>query len=381
MKQGLGHMKHSSRALKAHGAVLSSGNGSRLGSTRAGHTRTGSSERYDDRCVLFVAETPACARRIAEALSGGEVRARGTPPLKVYDCFAIFPPARCRCTISVTSCCGHLWGTELSASAERDTRERAGLDCRSIFFGSKSQRVVPCTDPARPDVREHLQREACGRRWLCLWTDCDAEGEAMALEVVRHLSLDFTPDRVWRARFSSLQPAAVLRALRAGLVKPDPAVAASFAARREVELKAGLAFSTLLTRCLVRHARSSFALPRLASLPFTFACSAALRMCVQRAHEAGAHVSAPYYDVYASVPLRPADATADARTKAGGGRDSREYSRSSPAVKAWPEVALVWTAGPIKSKQSATRVLKACTRVPTRDGRKAELQVRTALSK
>ena len=65
-------------------------------------------------------------------------------------------------------------------------------------------------------MREHLLREAHGRGWVCFVTDSDVDGEAIAFECLRVLP-QFTPDRIWRARFSSLAPAEVC--LKGGILE------------------------------------------------------------------------------------------------------------------------------------------------------------------
>jgi hypothetical protein len=49
-----------------------------------------------DSRVLVVAEKPSVALAIAEVLSQGRKRTRGARPLVVHDCFAYFPPYRCK---------------------------------------------------------------------------------------------------------------------------------------------------------------------------------------------------------------------------------------------------------------------------------------------
>lgn len=156
---------------------------SRAGTTRGGPTRTGSSDSYDDSCVLLVCEKPLVAQRVAEALSGGkDLRTRGSAPLRTYDCYAYFPPAARRCSIAVTSVCGHLFCTELSPTTAAEARTDPSMGDVHHVFGSRPRKVASATS-ARLCVREHLQREAHGRAWLCLFLDCDREGEAIGFEV------------------------------------------------------------------------------------------------------------------------------------------------------------------------------------------------------
>ena len=65
---------------------------------------------HPDARVLFVAEKPSVAAAVADALSGGRKRVRGQPPLRIHDFYAFFKPAGRRCSISVTSVVGHVFG-------------------------------------------------------------------------------------------------------------------------------------------------------------------------------------------------------------------------------------------------------------------------------
>ncbi|KOO35242.1 DNA topoisomerase 3-beta-1-like protein [Chrysochromulina tobinii] len=295
---------------------------SRSTPTGAGTTQWGRSvaETYDDASVLHIADRPSVALAIAEALSSGNRRTRGHGLLKVHDCFGHFPPAGNKsCSFAITSVCGHLQSLELVAPIgeprERDLRE---------LFGAKMRRVA---EPAseRVGVREHLARESHGRGWVCFWTSCDLEGESIIFEVLRCLPR-FTPDRVWRARFSSIAPAALQRSLRR-LVKPDPTGAAAVDARLELELKTYLAFSRLLTRALRQAVREALSLPRVRTLTYGMGHIAVLGLCVTRKREVRLHRPTPFYDIRATVTiLAPKETKETAKRSKGGPSFARPKS-------------------------------------------------------
>ena len=347
---------------RAFGGTLSSSSrrsptpASRFGTTRPGSARTGSSAPTYDGCVLLVAEKPATALRIAEALSrDGTMRTRGTAPLRTHECFAFFPPAGRRCSISVTSTCGHIFTTELQPVPQTHHTHKSDHE---VVFTSKARKVV-APSSQKLGVKDHLQQEATGRTWLCLFLDCDREGESIGFEVVKALP-HFTPDRVWRASFSSLAPAEVQRAMRR-LGKPNPADAAALEARQELDLKVGVAFGRLLTRSLRDGCRHVFGLPSLRLLAYSPAPMAALHFCVRRAAEIEKFKPSSYFEVFASAKLRPLSSS-------GG---DREFSDEP-----WPRVELAWTKGPTRDKERAKHVHKNCN-MPTRTGLGPELKVLT----
>ena len=87
----------------------------------------------------------------------------------------------------------------------------------------------------RLGVVEHLHAQAGGRGWLCLWLDCDREGENICFEILSILP-QFSAERVWRAKFSAVTEKEV-RGAWAHLGKPSAAEAAAVDARQELDLK------------------------------------------------------------------------------------------------------------------------------------------------
>ena len=105
-------------------------------------------DEHPDARVLFVAEKPSVAAAVADALFGGRKRVRGQPPLRIHDFYAFFKPASRRCSISVTSVVGHVFGLDFDGSTGRDIR------------GLYAPRSAGC----RGDVRETGRAAAFARR-------------------------------------------------------------------------------------------------------------------------------------------------------------------------------------------------------------------------
>ena len=77
-------------------------------------------------------------------------------------------------------------------------------------------------------------------------------------------------------------------------------------------MKVGVAFSRLLTRALRDTCRMSLQLPSLQLNAYTPMSMAALHMCVNRAKEIAAFKSSPFWEIYANVPIKPAEPPAAA---------------------------------------------------------------------
>ena len=94
----------------------------------------------------------------------------------------------------------------------------------------------------RKDVAENIAQQARGARALFIWTDCDREGEYIGTEV-RDIALQANPRlEVKRARFSNIECAHILHAAQHP-ERLDDAQAAAVAARIELDLRIGAAFT------------------------------------------------------------------------------------------------------------------------------------------
>ena len=69
---------------------------------------------------------------------------------------------------------GHVFGLDFDGSTGRDIR---GL------YGAKVRKIVEETSE-KLGVLQHLRDAADGVGWLCLWLDCDREGENICFEVI-----------------------------------------------------------------------------------------------------------------------------------------------------------------------------------------------------
>ena len=260
-----------------------------------------------DVTVLFVAEKPSVSRALAELLSGGRYGTRGARPLETHYFFTYFAPARCRCSIAVTSVIGHVFGLDFDGGAEK----RGDI---SSIFAAKTRKTVEETSE-KLGVIQHLQRAAAGCGWLCLWLDGDREGENICFEMLDILK-QFPAERVWRAKFSAVTDREVRNAM-ACLGKPSAAEAAAVDARQELDLKVGVAFTRLMTRALRDVARRKFHLPHLRLLSYGPCQTPTLWFVVSRRREIEAFVPAHYWEL-----------TAHAAASAGGASAPFAWSRN-----------------------------------------------------
>ena len=109
--------------------------------------------------------------------------------------------------------------------------------------------TAPIEQKVRTDmdgIERTLLEEARKAQWLVLWLDCDREGENIAYEVVDVCKRANPRLRVLRAKFSALIPADIMRAVQT-LVPPDHNLSEAVAARSEIDLRLGAAFTRFQT--------------------------------------------------------------------------------------------------------------------------------------
>ncbi len=197
--------------------------------------------------ALHVAEKPSVAKKVAEHLGslGGPTTTRSgpSPYNRLYDFETPGTPLtnNRRVRHTVTSVTGHLMASEF---AEPHNKWHACAP-RDLLREDVSQVEFRVADDKLP-LKQQLEQEARQNDWLVLWLDCDREGEAIAYEVVdvcrkKKASLD-----LYRAVFSSVDKQSIQQAWRS-LQRPDKRKADAVAARSELDLRAGAAFTRFQT--------------------------------------------------------------------------------------------------------------------------------------
>mmetsp|Transcript_27297 Transcript_27297/g.82292 ORF Transcript_27297/g.82292 Transcript_27297/m.82292 type:complete len:247 (+) Transcript_27297:219-959(+) len=196
--------------------------------------------------ALHVAEKPSVAKKVAEHLGKGvQTTTRSGPSQynRLFEFETAGPPSHAQRRVKhvVTSVTGHLMQTEF---AEPHNKWHACAP-RDLLREDVSRVEWSVADDKLP-LKRQLEAEARNADWLVLWLDCDREGEAIAYEVVDVCSAAKPNLDLWRAKFSSVDHASVVGAWRA-LLRPDKRKADAVAARSELDLRAGAAFTRFQT--------------------------------------------------------------------------------------------------------------------------------------
>jgi len=146
-------------------------------------------------------------------------------------------------TIRVTSVAGHVFSVDFPPKYQSwESVDPFDLFQAPILSISEKGGIV-----------KHLERESKGADYLCLWLDCDREGENICFEVIRcveksmNVVLTGNKQNVYRAKFSAVTKKDIEKALTC-LVSPNENESLAVETRQELDLKVGVAFSRFQTR-------------------------------------------------------------------------------------------------------------------------------------
>lgn len=189
--------------------------------------------------VLCVAEKPSIAKTIAGILGDQYSTREGKSKYnKNFDLSFDFGPGLGHADVTLTSVLGHLTSTDI-ASEYSDWQAQPPVVC----FEARVTTEVPVK---MKQVSDNISREARHARTLIIWTDCDREGEYIGWEVWQSARMSNPGIIVKRATFSNLERAHIVRAAR-NLVDLDMRQVNAVAARQEIDLRTGAAFTRLQT--------------------------------------------------------------------------------------------------------------------------------------
>ena len=107
------------------------------------------------------------------------------------------------------------------------------------------------TIPSSGAMCKHIQVISEGCDFLCLWLDCDREGENICFEVMDNCKQNLPKpimDYTFRAKFSSIAHKDIHTAFNDLIYKPNKNEASSVDASQVLDLKIGISFSRLLSK-------------------------------------------------------------------------------------------------------------------------------------
>lgn len=199
--------------------------------------------------MLCVAEKNSIAKAVSQILGGGRSTSRDSTYMYVknydfnYDGFPFGGQAG-SCQVTMTSVAGHLSGMDFQS----DRYGWGKCNVQELFDAPISEVL----DKNQKKIAENIKKEARNADFLMIWTDCDREGEYIGWEIFREASRAnrrLTEDVVYRAVFSHLERTHILQAAR-NPQRLDMRSVNAVGTRMEIDLRAGVTFTRLLTETM-----------------------------------------------------------------------------------------------------------------------------------
>lgn len=189
--------------------------------------------------ILCVAEKHAIAKSVAQILSDNHFQTRETGDQFTRNLeFTYRFPNNSMAQIVMTSVRGHLCTTDFP-----DQYRKWG-SCAPVQLFELNIEKKPSADLAA--LERNLAHEARNANQVMIWTDCDREGENIGAEVAQVCRRSNQRIVVTRARFSSVTPAEIHRAMQ-NPVQLDQRQVDAVDARMELDLRVGASFTRFQT--------------------------------------------------------------------------------------------------------------------------------------
>lgn len=194
--------------------------------------------------VLMIAEKPSIAKSISEALGGKINQKRMGKGGCLINFDGYFGNSRARFTVS--SVMGHVYTSDF---------QRIHNDWNSVdYLDLYDVPVAKIEANKKTRIPSTLQRLAQGKDILCLWLDCDKEGENICYEVIYNCYPFMNKknyQQVYRAKFSSLTKQDLKSAFNKIRDPPNKNESLSVDARQVIDLKIGVSFTRFLTSAIL----------------------------------------------------------------------------------------------------------------------------------
>ena len=196
--------------------------------------------------ILMIAEKPSIARTLSKILCTKKYKNTYKDLSNKYGwCYYIFSGEfkGIKANFTVSSVAGHLYQTEFLRMHQNDQKMDPGELYDVLTVKTEASDDTQMTEKWLNDL-------AKGKDILCLWLDCDAEGENICYEVI-HNTLPFMRKRnyqqIYRALFSSLSKKDIKESFDKIGNYPDDKLSLSVDAREVIDLKVGVSLTRFLT--------------------------------------------------------------------------------------------------------------------------------------
>ena len=245
--------------------------------------------------ILMIAEKPSIARMISEVLSNGKSKNHKTGRGKCLITFdGYFKGIKSRFTVSAVA--GHIYTSDFM----REHNNWGNIDESDLY----NVPIVKLEANRKMKMPNFIQKLSSGKDIICLWLDCDSEGENICYEVIYNCLPYMNKknyQQIYRAKFSSLTKKDLKYAFDNLNDPPNKNESMSVDCRQVIDLKIGISFTRFLTSSILPSLEGISNTTKF--LSYGPCQTPTLWFCVERMKEIKNFQSRQYYKIYVEIEV------------------------------------------------------------------------------
>ena len=257
--------------------------------------------------VLMIAEKPSLAKIITYSLNRpNNIKTYPENGLTIYTYEGRFKGKKAFFTVS--SIRGHVYQDNFKKRKKFNYFLDDDIDVNELYEESivKTQKRNDDEDITKfINIPQFLRNIAKGKDILCLWLDCDPEGENICYEVIHNVfpymnKRDY--QQIYRAQFNSLTKKDIRQSFENLNDYPDKELSMSVDARSIIDFKVGVCFTRLFSDEILSFLKKYDKVNKNKKILSYGPCQTpTLWFCVQRAKEKKSHKKSSYYRIYIEI--------------------------------------------------------------------------------
>ena len=263
--------------------------------------------------VLMIAEKPSLAKTITRILSDDNYRSYYNEPITIYTFKKLFQGKKAFYT--VTSIRGHIYQ---DCFRYRDDYDDDNIDINDLYE-EKMVKILKNIDDEEKNKNKDkdrtkkkrkkkiniplfLRKIAEGKDILCLWLDCDPEGENICYEVIHNVYPNMNKrnyQQIYRAKFNSLTETDIKHSFENLSDYPNKKLSMSVDARSIIDFKVGVCFTRLFSSRILPYLDKIREFKHI--LSYGPCQTPTLWFCVKRLKERKKYIPSSYYQIYIEI--------------------------------------------------------------------------------
>lgn len=254
--------------------------------------------------VLMIAEKPSLAKKIALIISNNVFSTYHYEQITIYTFIKKFQGKKA--FITVSSIRGHIYQDCFKDQDKYDT-----LDIKKLYDEEivKILKIREDKEDKKKYKKEKylniplfLRNIAKGKDILCLWLDCDPEGENICYEVIQNVYPNLNErnyQQIYRAKFNSLTEKDIKQAFDNLSDYPNKKLSMSVDARSIIDFKVGVCFTRLFSSEILPYIKKYQNIRTIMS--YGPCQTPTLWFCVKRLKERRKYRPSSYYKIYIEI--------------------------------------------------------------------------------